>query len=111
MIPESASRIAQLNDRARRALGVACRLVQTEGICALAPTDQSAIREAVERFNAFTPANDPHGEHDFGTVVHRGIRCFWKIDYFDRSLQYGSPDPASPAVTRRVLTIMLAEEY
>jgi hypothetical protein len=55
--------------------------------------------------------NDPHGERDFGSLGLRGQRLFWKIDYYDLALEYGSPDPADPAVTRRVLTLMLADEY
>jgi hypothetical protein len=34
-----------------------------------------------------------------------------KIDYFDRNLKYHSPDPSDPAITVRVITIMLADEY
>jgi hypothetical protein len=33
------------------------------------------------------------------------------IDCYDLALRSGSPDAAVPGVTRRVLTIMLAEEY
>jgi len=105
------SRIAALNDLCRTAMGVAGRLFQTPGINALAPSVQSAIREAVEEFDAFTPGNDPHGERDFGAFEHDGARVFWKIDYFDPSLEGGSEDPSDPAQTVRVLTIMLASEY
>jgi hypothetical protein len=33
-------------------------------------------------------------------------RYFWKIDYYDLAGECGSSDPANPAVTRRVLTVM-----
>ena len=104
-------RIAELNDLCRKAPGVAGRLFQTSGIDALPPADQSAIRERVEMFDAFTPENDPHGERDFGAFEHKGQRIFWKIDYYDRTLTKGSEDPSDPKQTARVLTIMLASEY
>ena len=119
-----AERIARLNDLARRAMGIACVVVATEGIRALPEADQSRLRELVETFDAFTPDNDPYGERDFGTIyqgvdgvwsslrpVHVAVTVFWKIDAYDRALRFGSEDPADPAVTRRVLTIMLASEY
>jgi hypothetical protein len=104
-------RIAQLNDLARKAMGVACRAVQTRGISALSPADQSAIREAIEKFEGFHDGNDPHGEHDFGAIEHNGQRIFWKIDYYDRNFEFGSEHPEDPGQTERLLTIMLAEEY
>ncbi|HUU46823.1 MAG TPA: DUF3768 domain-containing protein [Acidobacteriota bacterium] len=67
--------------------------------------------KAVAAFEAFTPDNDPHGEHDFGALDVQGKRVFFKADYYDLPMTAHSPDPANPAVTRRVLTIMLASEY
>lgn len=105
-------KIADLNDLARTAMGVASTLVQTAGIATLDGYVQSAIREKVETFDAFTPDNDPYGEHDFGAFDHDGVgKVFWKIDYYNRTLDGGSEDPSDPRVTTRVLTIMRAEEY
>ncbi|MBW8911009.1 MAG: DUF3768 domain-containing protein [Sphingomonas sp.] len=56
---------------------------------------------------AFGADVDPYGEHDFGSFSLFDQRFFWKIDYYDRSLSAGSPDPADAAATCRVLTIML----
>jgi len=53
--------------------------------------------------------NDPYGEHDFGSIKWHERKTFWKIDYYDQALQYWH-DPLSPEC-RRVLTVMLAEEY
>jgi hypothetical protein len=120
-------RIARLNDLARRAMGVACTAVATVGFRSLAEADQSRVRELIETYDAFDEDNDPHGERDFGTIYQLGDgswtterprlrddereRVFWKFDYYDRDLQFGSEDAANPALTRRVLTIMLADEY
>jgi hypothetical protein len=104
-------KIAELNDLCRKSSGVTCRLVQTFGINAMPEKDQSEIREKVELFKDFNEDNDPHGEHDFGAFVHNGEKIFWKIDYYDLDLKYGSENPSDPGQTARVLTIMLANEY
>ena len=108
---DKVARTAYLNDVARTAMGIACRLIQTDGFNHLPDADRSRIRELVETFDTFTPDNDPHGEHDFGLVEHNGHRVFWKIDYYDKALEFGSEDPSDPGQTTRVLTLMLASEY
>ena len=99
-----------LNDAFRRSF-VGGQVVETPGVVELPEADRIALLLAVRRFSTFDPDNDPHGEHDFGVVEVGGERFFWKIDAYDRALLGGSPDPADPAVTTRVLTIMRADEY
>ena len=107
---ERRRRIRELNDRLRRFArsGVICL---TAGVQALGESGIVEALIATRDFDAFTPDNDPYDEHDFGAFRAAGERMFWKIDYYDRDRRYGSPDPADPAVTTRVLTIMLASEY
>ncbi|CVI17469.1 conserved hypothetical protein [Agrobacterium fabacearum CFBP 5771] len=103
-------RIRELND-VFRTTWLTGTVLLTSGIQSLPDTTQSRIAGSVQGFDAFTADNDPHGEHDFGAVTVEGHKVFWKIDYYDATLQYGSEAPENPAVTKRVLTIMLAEEY
>ena len=110
MTTDNTPKIRELNDLCRKAMGVAGRVFQTQGIAALPPDVRSAIFEKVELFDSFTEDNDPHGEHDFGAFEHEGERIFWKIDYYDKACEFGSEDPADPTKTTRVLTIMLADE-
>jgi hypothetical protein len=70
-----------------------------------------AVCIAVSCFDDFSEDNDPHKEHDFGAIDLQGEKLFWKIDTYDESMTMLSPDPASPKITRRVMTIMLASEY
>jgi hypothetical protein len=103
-------RIRALNDDFRRTF-VGGMVVITAGVEALPIDQRRSLLAKVRAFDAFTADNDPHGEHDFGAVDEGGVRCFWKIDLYDRDIEFGSPDPTDPAVTTRVLTVMLAEEY
>jgi Protein of unknown function (DUF3768) len=122
MTDNKTKHIAELNDRFRRATisgdpaGVPLGTkVLTRGIQAFGLPAVAQIAEQVLTFDAFTPDNDPHGEHDFGAFEFDGQKIFWKIDYYDRasfhSREVGSEDPSDPARTMRVLTIMLASEY
>jgi hypothetical protein len=109
MDPRTA-RIRALNDELRHNLagGVA---VMTPGVAALGQEAVDRIVKTIALFDDFCHANDPYEEHDFGSFEAEGHTIFFKIDYFDRNLKYLSPDPTDPAVTVRVITVMLADEY
>ena len=99
------AKIANLNDTARRNMegcvvsrGVAERYLQ-----------MNEIFVAVRDFADFNEDNDPYGEHDFGSFELSGYKFFWKIDYYQADDDTWC-DPLD-SECRRVLTIMLAEEY
>lgn len=111
-----AVKIAALNDAFRKQCSPLTeppggQLVITQGVNALGGDAIVKILEVVAGFNDFNDGNDPHGEHDFGAIEFEGEKIFWKFDYFDLRMKFGSEDPSDPSQTTRVLTIMLAEEY
>ena len=104
------ARIRELNDTYRRT-GEGGPQFITPGISDMGLFELIAIKQLVSSYDDFCEDNDPYGEHDFGALTFRGEKIFWKIDYYDVTMTAGSPDPADPAVTTRVMTIMLANEY
>jgi hypothetical protein len=105
-----ADTVRQLNDLLRRT-GVGGRTVLTRGVAHLPTETLDVALRAVAAFDAFTADNDPYGEHDCASLEVQGRRVMWKIDYYDPELTRHSDDPANPAITTRVLTIMLSNEY
>ena len=103
-------RIRELNDDFRRTF-VGGAVMITAGVEAMPNEQRRSLLAKVRAFDSFTEDTDPHGEHDFGAVDEGEVRCFWKIDYYDREMTMHSGDAADPAVTTRVLTVMLADEY
>jgi hypothetical protein len=103
--------IRALNDAFRTAARGNGRFMMSAGIAAMPEADRTAILDQVRLFRDFTEANDPHGEHDYGSFDYTGERILWKIDYYDPDVRFGSEDPADPAQTCRVLTVMTALEY
>lgn len=88
------------------------RVCMSSGIASLPNDLRTEILKKVRLFADFNEENDPHGEHDFGTIgIGAKHKVFWKIDYYDAAMLYGSEDPANPDVTTRVLTIFFADEY
>lgn len=104
-------RIAQMNDTLRQGQLKNATIVITQGVKALGEFFLAKVSREVAVYDEFSEDNDPHGEHDFGSLKIDGEKLFWKIDAYDLELKYHSPDAANPILTHRVLTIMLASEY
>jgi hypothetical protein len=104
------ARIRQLNDAFRQSF-TGGQVYLTSGINALEESQKAQVLEAVRTFRNFDEGNDPHHEHDFGAIEVQDTRVFFKIDYYDADMRHLSEDAADPKCTKRVMTIMLAEEY
>lgn len=125
--PEQTEIIRRLNDAARIIPGVTTLANITVGFQALSDADRSYALALIARFSKFDDNNDPYGEHDFGAIycLRSGgwtqdrpdddeviaVTVFWKIDYYEPSLTFGSEAPWDEQQTKRVLTIMLSSEY
>ncbi len=111
--------IAALNDQCRAGMLRQAKTVFTRGcIDSFCDPDDPLSLFAVQaallakvRAHDCSADEDPHGERDFGVFEHDGQKLYWKIDYYDPSLSFGSDDPSDVTQTIRVLTILLASEY
>jgi hypothetical protein len=115
----------RLNDLARtRPETVNASWVMTQGVLHLMTGDEdapdastravkgvTALRAAIAQFSDWDEGNDPYGEHDFGAFDLLGERLFFKIDYYHPDHDTHAPVPSNIELCRRVLTVMLAEEY
>ncbi len=105
-IQSESERIAELNDTFRQnPVGY----MYTMGVAALNQWLLCEIVTQIQEYSNFTKDNDPYGEHDFGSLKIQGHKIFWKIDYYDAQMKHGS-EPLD-LDCRRILTVMLAEEY
>jgi hypothetical protein len=123
-MPDTNLQIRRLNDLARtKPQSVNATWVMTVGIQDLIAGDEAdedpslafkrnaILLRTVAAYCDWTEGNDPYGEHDFGAFDLFGARCFFKIDYYHPDRAVHAPDPANIELCRRVLTLMLAEEY
>lgn len=103
--------IAELNDQFRMT-GNGGKIVLTQGVANLGEDMVFKIILALRGYADWGQENDPWGEHDFGIIKLAETRkVYFKIDYYDTRMEYGSDDPSDPKKTTRVLTLMLPEEY
>ncbi len=105
--------IAVLNDQFRRSLGIGGngQFVVTRSVSLLPEKIQAEALRKMRDFDAFGKDNDPYGEHDFGNFEVENHKFFFKFDYYAPDMLHGSEDPTDPHKTRRVLTLMLTEDY
>ena len=115
--------IAEQNDRFRRAIcssppgttlpdGLRGRVLFTRAIAERGPLFPLLCLLEIARHEAFDPEDDPEGLRDFGAVEADGERVWFKIDlYADKAMEWGSERPDDPALTYRVLTVMLPSDW
>ena len=107
------SKIAELNDQLRQNLFTPGlnRVFVSAAVSSLPYLERALLLDKVQKFNDFNESNDVYQEHDFSRIEHNGITYFWKIDYYNKTMDAGSENPADETITIRVLTIMRSDEY
>jgi hypothetical protein len=80
------AKIRTLNDRFRKSLRGG-RVMMTAAVSALPDDVRARAIELTRTFDDFTPDNDPHNEHDFGSFEIDDLKFIFKHDYYDKSMQ------------------------
>lgn len=119
-----AKKISTLNDVYRLNL-IEFGVITTPKVNMLSINLRYHLFNAVINYNDFPVENDPYLEHDFGALIlvngkflnktsvkdnDAGETYYFKFDYFDENLEYGSEDPTDILKTKRILTIMHSSE-
>ena len=109
-LEDTNTRIRILNDTFRKT-GEGGETYLTRGIAELEAPMRATVLDVVRTFDDWSDDNDPWQQHDCAMFEVDSMRIMFKIDYYDLDKEWGSADPADSAVTTRVLTVMLADEY
>jgi hypothetical protein len=108
--PEQLAEIRRLNDNFRFTFRGG-QLVCTPSVLAMPTMVIAAAFLKVSEFDDFNARNDPFGEHDCLSFELCNRTFFFKIDYYNLNMEFGSPDPSDPSVTQRVGVLMLASDW
>lgn len=107
---EKVAEIRRLNDQFRTTFRGG-EILLTQSVANLPEMVKSSALLRIADFKAFNEENDPHEEHDYGSFDHCNQEVWWKIDYYDLSLNARSEDPADPSKTKRIMTVGLAVDW
>lgn len=107
---EQLKRIQNLNDMLR-IFHRNGEIVYSSGMSIFSNCDLFQIMRAISFYDGFNENNNPYLEKDFGIINFKNYKIIWKIDYYDTELKYHSSAPYDSTKTRRVMTVMLSDEY
>jgi hypothetical protein len=106
--------IARLNDRCRQGLDRTARILITRACLGTFADNRAAEivaqAEILSALRGYKFRDAEADERDWGSFDYRGTTVYFRIDYYDAAMEYGSEDPADASQTRRMLTIMLRED-
>jgi hypothetical protein len=106
------SRIKELNIQFWREPYKNGRLMMTAGVAARGTHFHLKCIHALRVYDSWNPDHDPRDEADMCVLDIDGEKVWAKIDCYDKHDQnFGSEDPADPAKTLRVGTLLFPEEY
>jgi Protein of unknown function (DUF3768) len=117
---------ARLNDLVRARVADEGGFVSSAGFARLSSQDQQAVRALVRVYDAWGIQDSIAGTRDFGVVFKLADgrwttstpdgegwlgAAFWRIDCYEHDQDTPALTPWDARTTRRILTLLLPEEY